>query len=137
MSQGNWTRQWSEVVVALITTGWVYLPPTLEPVPNANSGVGVYATQRGMEINLSVFQAYGEESKATGLLRAFGEATGTGSGAGTGYTWPSVKCERVNRNWDRVRTEVIIPYFTARMAHANVVSRALLPARSVDGDQRH
>ncbi len=112
-------------------TGRVYLPATLEPVPNANSGVGVYASQRGMEINLSIFRAYGEDATAARLLAALGAATHTN--LGTGYTWPSVKCEKVNENWDRVRSEVFIPYFQARLAHANATPRVILDQPGANG----
>ncbi len=57
-------------------TGKQYLPRLLEPVPYANSGVGIYATQRGVEINLSVFRAYGEDDLADALLATYGDAIG-------------------------------------------------------------
>jgi hypothetical protein len=115
-------------------TGRVYLPATLEPVPSANSGVGVYASQRGMEINLNIFRAYGEDAIAVHLLDALAAATSIN--LGTGYNWPSVKCERVSKNWDRVRSEVFIPYFQARLAHANMTPTLILDPPVPNGDSR-
>ena len=69
-------------------TGRVYLPKTLEPVQNASSGIGIYSTRRGMEMNLSVFRAYGEDAVATSLLAALAAVTGIPfKGA---HYWPSV-----------------------------------------------
>jgi hypothetical protein len=99
-------------------TGRVYLPQTLEPVQYAGSGIGVYATQRGLEMNLTVFRAYGEDDLAERLLAALGSVTGIKFARA--HNWPSVSCARVLSNWDRARSEVFIPYFDARAAHANM-----------------
>jgi hypothetical protein len=108
----------TKLTIAQRKTGRAYLPRTLEPVLNASSGIGVYATKRGMEVNLSVFKPYGEEATAEHLLAALGSATGISmEGA---HDWPSVPCASVNKNWDRVRSDVLIPYFEARALHANV-----------------
>ncbi len=104
------------LTVAPRKTGRVYLPQALEPVQYAGSGVGVYASRRGMEVNLSVFRPYGEDATAERLLAAFGAATGTSMRGA--HDWPSVPCATIIQNWDRVRSDVVVPYFQARAAHA-------------------
>lgn len=99
-------------------TGRVYLPQALEPVQYAASGIGVYATQRGLEMNLSVFRQYGEDDIAEGLLDALGSATGIKFRRA--HNWPSVSCARVLANWERARSDVFVPYFRARAAHATM-----------------
>lgn len=106
------------LTVARRRTGPAYLPKSLEPVQYSSSGVGVYASRRGMEVNLSVFRPYGEDATAEQLLAALGSATGNAlRGA---HDWPAVPCAMVTSNWDRVRSEVLIPYFQARAAHATI-----------------
>jgi len=72
----NLAKEWSLTVVQR-RTGRVYLPRTLEPVQYAQSGVGVYASDRGMEVNLNVFRLYGEDAIVEEFLAALGEVTGT------------------------------------------------------------
>ena len=97
-------------------TGRAYLPRTLEPVPYARSGVGVYASQRGVEVNLSVFHHYGEDEIASRLLAALGSVTGVDMREA--HDWPSVRPATVAMNWERARAEVFVPYFRARQAHS-------------------
>jgi hypothetical protein len=107
-------------------TGRAYLPETLEPVQYASSGVGVYATSRGMEVNLSVFKYYDEAATAEQLLAAIESVTG--SSMRKSHDWPSVPCASVVRNWDRTRKEILVPYFRARAAHA-----AMSPVPEIGG----
>jgi hypothetical protein len=104
------------LVVSVRRTGKQYLPRLLEPVAWANTGVGIYATQRGVEINLNVFRAYGEDEIAEGLLAAFGTATGASMRRARDF--PAVNCAAVLATWTRVRSDVLEPYFQARAAHA-------------------
>ena len=97
-------------------TGRVYLPKTLEPVPDASSGVGLYASQRGVEINLSVFRHYAEDELADGLLAALGSVTGVNMRKAR--DWPAVPASTLIGNWQRAKAEVLLPYFQAREAHA-------------------
>ena len=106
-------------------TGRVYLPRLVEPVQNAGSGIGVYSTHRGLEMNLSVFRAYGEDSTADRLLAALGNAVGIRYRHA--HNWPSASCARVLSHWDRVRDEVLTSYFEARSAHAGKAPLAEAP----------
>jgi hypothetical protein len=104
------------LVVSARRTGKQYLPRLLEPVSYASSGVGVYASHRGMEINLSVFRAYGEDGIANTLLAALGDATGVSMRQAK--DWPAVPCAKVLATWTRIRSDVLEPYFRARAGHA-------------------
>jgi hypothetical protein len=112
----------------------------LEPVQYAGSGVGVYASKRGMEVNLSVFRPYGEDAIAERLLAALGSVTGISlRGA---HDWPAVPCATVINNWDRVRSDVLVPYFQARAAHAtmsiaveNVAAKDEVDSRTTVSDE--
>jgi hypothetical protein len=104
------------LTVANRRAGRVYLPRTLEPVKYANSGVGVYSSQRGMEVNLSVFRAYGEDAVAESLGATIGKLTSVRAG----LDWPAVPCAVVVSNWASLRDDVIVPYFEARAAHASM-----------------
>jgi hypothetical protein len=97
-------------------TGKQYLPRLLEPGANASSGVGLFASQRGMEINLNVFHAYGEHDIAERLKAAFGAVMGVAFR--NAKDWPSQSCAKVLPRWERLRSEVLVPYFEARAAHA-------------------
>jgi hypothetical protein len=96
-------------------SGRVYLPQMLEPVPNAGSGEGVYfRSSRGVEINLSVFKAYGEINIVNDLVAALQRTTSTAASR----EYPKIPLSNVLRNWEAVKSEVLIPYFEARIAHA-------------------
>lgn len=96
-------------------TGLVYLPKVLEPVQYAGSGVGVYASQRGMEVNLSIFRAYGEDETAARLLATLGAVSGVDMRKAR--DWPSVPAATVLNSWEAARRDVLEPYFAARAAH--------------------
>ncbi len=107
-------KEWSLTVVQR-RTGRVYLPRTLEPVQYARSGVGVYASDRGMEVNLNVFRLYGEDAIVEELLAALGDVTGTSFPQAR--DWPAVPCAAVLNHWEAARSRVLDPYFKARAAH--------------------
>ncbi len=92
-------------------TGWTYDPTEPERGVRYPSGVGVYASGRGAEFNLSVFREVGDDAVADDLLRRIREVAGANVG---GQLWPAVPCESLTRDWARTRTEVIEPYFAAR-----------------------
>jgi hypothetical protein len=94
------------------TSGWSYLPPVLEAgVQYASSGVGVYATGRGVEINLSVLRDLGRDHLADELLAQLEAVSGLSK---RGRNWPSVPCAALLRDWDRTRSQIMEPYFRAR-----------------------
>ncbi|MBV9281298.1 MAG: hypothetical protein JOZ41_14555 [Chloroflexi bacterium] len=95
-------------------TGRSYLPPTLEEgVRSATSGVGVYATGRGVELNLSVLRDLGSGEVADEILARL-EGIG-GRSLRQSRNWPSVPCASLLEQWERARAEIIEPYFRARM----------------------
>ncbi len=73
-----------------------------------------------MEMSLSVFRAYGEDAVAASLLAALAAVTGIPfKGA---HYWPSVTDPgRLVTRWDEVCEKVLVPYFAARAAHANML----------------
>lgn len=93
-------------------TGWNYLPPTLESgVEYANSGVGVYSSSRGVEINFDVLR---NSDLANHLLARLSELTGIHIPAGR--TWPAIPTAAMVSAWPGIQNEVIVPYFEARIA---------------------
>lgn len=101
------------------TTGWNYLPAVLEEgLQDTTSGVGVYSTGRGVEINLSVLRALGKEEMADRIVARLEEIGGTR----VGPLWPSVPYTVLLPNWARARAEIIEPYFRARMGSRNGTS---------------
>jgi hypothetical protein len=123
-----------DLVVSVRRTGKQYLPRLLEPVPWANTGVGIYASQRGMEINLGVFRAYDEDEVAERFLAAFGSATGASMRRARDF--PTVNSSAVLAAWPRVRSDVLEPYFQARAAHAAKTPVAR-PAGTIDVTEDH
>lgn len=95
-------------------TGRTYWPPVLEPGAKYASGVGVYASGRGAEFNLSVFRDLGEDGVADELLGRIRRLTGEKV---TGALWPAVPCGTLVRDWSRTRSELMEPYFRARAVH--------------------
>jgi len=94
-------------------TGRNYLPPVLEDgVRYATSGFGVYASARGVEINLSVLRDLGKGEVADEIL-AHLEAV-TGISLQQARVWPAVPYASLLQDWARTRSEVIEPYFRAR-----------------------
>lgn len=107
-------------------TGRQYLPPVLEEgIANTNSGVGVYASGRGCEINLSVFRKRGEAELADDFLGRLQEITSASRQLPP--EWPAVPCQDGLHNWERLRDEVIKPYFESRAAPPRVDGDPGLP----------
>jgi hypothetical protein len=95
-------------------SGWNYLPPTLEEgIRYASSGIGVYASSRGVELNFSPLEDVGRRDLAEELVVRLNTITGESIVLGKG--WPSVPRRLLLDHWPQVRSEVIEPYFRARM----------------------
>ncbi len=92
-------------------TGRNYQPQILESGVKYTSGIGVYASGRGAEFNLSVFRELGANEVADGLLQRLREVTDVKVDA---PSWPAVPCQTLVGDWDRVRSQLILPYFHAR-----------------------
>lgn len=92
-------------------TGRNYRPAVLEAGVKYATGIGVYATGRGAEFNLSVFRELGADDVADDNLRRLCDVTGVGVEA---RSWPAVPCETITADWIRARSELIEPYFEAR-----------------------
>ena len=92
-------------------TGRNYQPAVLESGVKYASGIGVYATGRGTEFNLSVFRELGANEVADDLLQRLREITGLKVDA---LSSPAVPCQTLIGDWDRVRSQLIVPYFHAR-----------------------
>jgi len=92
-------------------TGRNYQLSILEPGVRYKSGIGVYSTGRGAEFNLSAFRELGANEVADGLLQRLREVTGLQVDA---PAWPAVPCRALLANWDRARSQLILPYFDAR-----------------------
>ena len=92
-------------------TGRNYQLPVLESGVRFNSGIGVYSSGRGAEFNLSVFRELGANEVADGLLQRLREVTGMQVDA---PAWPAVPCRALVADWDRARSQLIVPYFDAR-----------------------
>lgn len=95
-------------------TGRNYQPAVLEAGVRYISGVGVYASARGAEFNLSVFRELGEDAVADELLGRIRIVSGEKV---TGAAWPAVPCGTLVRDWLRTRAELMEPYFRARATH--------------------
>ena len=92
-------------------TGLNYRPQQSEAGVTFTSGMGVYASGRGAEFNLGVFRELGADEVADDLLQRLRDVTGVKVDA---LYWPSVPCETLLGDWDRVRSQLILPYFHAR-----------------------
>jgi hypothetical protein len=94
-------------------TGWNYVPRVLEEGgANANYGIGVYATTREVEINLTILRERGCEELAEDILTRLRALSGEPlHGA---QKWPSVSYGALLHSWELARSEVIAPYFRAR-----------------------
>jgi DNA-binding MarR family transcriptional regulator len=92
-------------------TGRNYEPPVLESGVKWKSGIGVWSSARGAEFNLSVFRDLGANEVADDLLQRLREVTGIQVNA---RAWPAVPCQALIANWDRARSQLILPYFEAR-----------------------
>ena len=92
-------------------TGRNYQPAVLESGVKYVSGIGVYASGRGAEFNLSVFRELGADEVADDLLQRLREITGLKVEA---LSSPAVPCQALLDNWDRVVSLLIAPYFHAR-----------------------
>jgi len=87
-----------------------------EGVQYTTSGVGVFASGRGVEINCSVLRDLGQGELADELiarLEAISEKSLRHS-----RNWPAVPCASLLQYWPRTRAEVIEPYFRGRMESA-------------------
>jgi hypothetical protein len=104
-----------DLTVKIGRTGRNYQPTIPETGVKYASGVGVYASARGAEFNLSVFRELGEDAVADELLERIRSVSGEDV---TAPAWPAVPCASLLRDWPRSRAEVIEPYFRARAAHA-------------------
>ena len=92
-------------------TGRNYQPAKLESGAKNTGGLGVYASARGAEFNLAVFRELGADEVADDLLQRVREVTGVKLDA---PRWPAVPCQTLLGDWDRVRSQLILPYFHAR-----------------------
>jgi hypothetical protein len=92
-------------------TGRNYQLAVLEPGVKYKSGIGVYSGRRGAEFNLSAFRELGASEVADRLLQRLREVTGLQVDA---LAWPAVPCQALIANWDRARSQLIVPYFDAR-----------------------
>jgi hypothetical protein len=109
-------------------TGWNYLPPVVEDnVHYSKSGVGVYATGRGVELNLLALRDLGKGETADEILARLEDISG--SSLRRAKDWPSVSSASLVPDWDRVRIEVIEPYFRARGASERA-SQSAPPSRT-------
>lgn len=94
-------------------TGWTYRPAEVEEsVPDAQSGIGMYASSRGVEFTLSVLRDLGRPEVAEDTLGRLEALSGRSLQASRG--WPYVPCACLLEDWPRARREVIEPYFRAR-----------------------
>jgi hypothetical protein len=80
-------------------------------------GVGVYASGRGFEIDLVGLREDGGAELATTIQSILSDISGRAQPA----RFPSTGCQRVVDQWERVRRDVLEPYFACR-AHARDVS---------------
>lgn len=96
-------------------TGWSYLPPTIEEgVQDAKHGIGVYASSRGVEFNLTVLGQTNQSEVSAALRDRLNALTNSAFSASS--RWPSISHEQFLTAWPRMRDEVIVPYFRTRMA---------------------
>jgi len=75
------------------------------------SGIGIYATSRGVELNLDVFRELGSDATADEMHERLRRVTQIDV---TAKRWPSVPCESLVVDWAAARSELIEPYFQAR-----------------------
>lgn len=75
------------------------------------SGIGIYSSGRGVEVNISIFRERGRDDLADDLLRRMAELTGA---TPTAPGWPAFPWELLARDWARSRSTLIEPYFDAR-----------------------
>lgn len=80
--------------------------------------MGIYASGRGAEFNLSVFRELGEDAVADDLLDRIRDVSGETVPASV---WPAVPCSTLIRDWARTRADLMEPYFRARATHADIV----------------
>jgi hypothetical protein len=99
------------LTVRSVRTGRNYQPPVLESGVSVKSGIGVYSSGRGAEFNLSAFREHGADHIADRLLQRLRDVTGMQVDA---PAWPAVPCRALLKDWDRARSQVIVPYFDAR-----------------------
>ncbi len=84
-----------------------------DPVPGVKytSGIGIYASSRGAELNLVVFRELGREDLADEMLRRIADLTGA---TPTATGWPSFPWEFLARDWEHARSVLLDPYFDRR-----------------------
>lgn len=104
------------LVVESVRTGKNYRLAILETGSEFTSGVGVYNTSRGVEFNLQVFRDLGEDDVANDLVARIRRVSGRNPGGKE--LWVAVPCDTLIRDWARTRTEVMEPYFHARLSHS-------------------
>jgi serine/threonine protein kinase len=97
-------------------TGHNYRPTVRERGVTYTSGIGVWNSSRGVEFNLQVLRELGDDAGADNLLQQLERATGTRN---LPRSWPSLPCALIMANWQRVRTQVIEPYFRARARNSS------------------
>jgi hypothetical protein len=94
-------------------TGWSYLPHEIEQgVQWPAAGIGVYASGRGMEVNLSALRDLGKDDVADEILDRLEGISG--HSLRRSRLWPAVPCAAVVQSWDAVHEPVVERYFLAR-----------------------
>lgn len=99
------------LIVTSARTGRNYRPPETEAGASQPTGIGVYVTGRGAELNLQVLRERGSTHVTDDLLERLRALTGLSI---TASSWPAVPCEVAVRHWEQIRSEVLEPYFRAR-----------------------
>jgi hypothetical protein len=92
-------------------TGRNYQPHHTPPGARYTSGIGLYASGRGVEVTLAVFRDLDRPELADELLERIAELTGTRP---TARDFPSFDAEILLRDWERSRRLLLEPYFDAR-----------------------
>jgi hypothetical protein len=95
------------------STGWRYQPQEIEAdVQWPNAGIGVYASGRGTEVNLSALRDLGQDEVADDILAHLEGISGRS--LRRSRQWPAVPCADVVQNWETVRGPIVERYFLAR-----------------------
>ncbi|MFN8174026.1 MAG: hypothetical protein U0T02_03060 [Solirubrobacteraceae bacterium] len=92
------------------STGFNYRPRHTPDEAQYSSGVGVYATDRGVEVQIGIFCQFNDNEVADRFQEVIARLTGCAAAR----NWPSFPVDVVAADWARFREELVKPYFAER-----------------------
>jgi hypothetical protein len=98
------------LVTTRATSGYRY------SAPGGVGYIGVYASSRGMEVNMADIQDDAHAALVDDVLDAMSQAAGRGV---TARAWPAISCEAVVTNWPTIESRVIKPLMALRRQDAS------------------